>query len=101
VLYDYELYNQNQAGSTCDRWALTLAAYNGGQGWVNRDRKLALAKGADGLAWFDHIERFNVGRSVSNFTENRNYPRAILLRWEPLYVANNWGNGVCAARYQF
>jgi len=100
VVYDLLLYKQNQASNACEQWAMTLAAYNGGQGWVNRDRKLALAKGADELAWFDSIERFNSGRSISNFTENRNYPRTILLRWEPLYIANNWGDGVCR-EYRF
>lgn len=95
VVYDKNLFQQNQASHACEQWAMTLSAYNGGQGWVNRDRKLALASGANGLAWFNHVERFNAGRSSSNFKENRNYPRAILLRWEPLYVANNWGKGVC------
>lgn len=100
VIYDLSLYKQNQASNACEQWAMTLSAYNGGQGWVNRDRKLALAKGADELAWFDHMERFNAGRSAANFKENRHYPRAILLKWEPLYVANNWGNGVCR-EYKF
>lgn len=95
VIYDLSLYKQNQASNACEQWAMTLSAYNGGQGWVNRDRKLALASGASELAWFNSIERFNAGRSNANFKENRNYPRHILLRWEPLYVANNWGKGVC------
>lgn len=77
-----------------------LSAYNGGQGWVNRDRKLASAKGADKLAWFDSVERHNAGRSAANFRENRHYPRAILLRWEPMYAAAGWGPGVCAERYR-
>ena len=79
--------------------AWVLAGYNGGNGWVNRDRRLASAKGADPLAWFGHVERHNSGRSASNFRENRHYPRAILLRWEPLYAAAGWGRGVCAERY--
>lgn len=96
VQYDLYLYKQNQASTRCDHWAMILSAYNGGQGWVNRDRKLALAKGADPLAWFNSIEYFNAGRSAANFKENRHYPRAILSRWEPLYVDAGWGNGVCA-----
>lgn len=100
VIYDLSLYKQNQASNACEQWAMTLAAYNGGQGWVDRDRKLALAKGADELAWFNSIERFNSGRSTSNFNENRHYPRAILLEWEPIYEANNWGAGVCKG-YKF
>lgn len=99
VKYDLWLYQRNHANDPCDHWAMTLAAYNGGQGWINRERKLALVSGADGLAWFDHIERFNAGRSTANFKENRHYPRIILLRWEPLYVRAGWGNGVCGMRY--
>ncbi|MCZ7727573.1 transglycosylase SLT domain-containing protein, partial [Pseudomonas aeruginosa] len=59
VTYDRWLYDRNQASSECDRWAFVLSAYNGGQGWVNRDRRLASASGADQLAWFDSVERFN------------------------------------------
>lgn len=95
VKYDRYLYQRNQAQSQCDQWAMTLAAYNGGQGWVNRDRKLALASGASGLAWFNSIEQYNAGRSAANFKENRHYPRAILFRWERLYEQAGWGNGVC------
>jgi hypothetical protein len=97
VQYDLWLYSRNQARSPCEKWAMILSAYNGGQGWVNRDRRLALASGADGLAWFDSIEKFNAGRSAANFKENRHYPRVILLRWEPLYVDSGWGNGVCTS----
>lgn len=99
VKYDLWLYQRNHANDPCDHWAMTLAAYNGGQGWINRDRRLASASGADELAWFDSIERFNAGRSLANFRENRHYPRIILLRWEPLYVRAGWGSGVCGMRY--
>lgn len=96
VQYDLYLHKRNQARSQCDHWAMILSAYNGGQGWVNRDRRLALASGASELAWFNSIEKFNAGRSAANFKENRHYPRAILFKWEPLYVGSGWGNGVCA-----
>lgn len=96
VHYDNYLLTKNTAANSCEQWAMALAAYNGGQGWVNRDRKLASAKGADGLSWFNAVERFNAGRSAANFAENRHYVRAILLRWEPVYAA--WGNGVCEVR---
>lgn len=99
VAFDLWLYERNQAISDCERWAFVLAGYNGGNGWVKRDRRLASAKGADQLAWFGQVERHNSGRSASNFRENRHYPRAILLRWEPLYAAAGWGRGVCAERY--
>ena len=100
VHYNKWLYARNQAHCPCEKWAMVLSAYNGGQGWVNRDRRLALASGASGLAWFNEIERFNAGRSQANFKENRHYPRIILSRWEPLYESNLWGRGVCK-RFRF
>lgn len=100
VTYDRWLADRIQARGPCEKWAFILASYNGGLGWVYRDQKLASAKGADQLAWFDSVERLNAGRSTANFRENRDYPRKILLRWEPLYEAAGWGNGVCAERYQ-
>ncbi|MEO1902624.1 MAG: transglycosylase SLT domain-containing protein [Alcanivorax sp.] len=95
VLYDRWLFQRIQATPTCDRWAMTLAAYNGGLGWVYRDQRRASASGADQRAWFNSVERFNAGRSAAAFRENRHYPRAILHRWEPLYERAGWGAGVC------
>lgn len=95
VLYDAWLFKRIHAARPCDKWAMVLAAYNGGLGWVLRDKQLASAKGADPLAWFDHVERFNAGRSAAAFHENRHYPRLILLKWEPVYVQSGWGRGVC------
>lgn len=99
VKYDAWLYQRVQAETHCDRWAMALAAYNGGLGWVYKDKRLALASGASELAWFDSVEKFNAGRSAANFAENRHYPRTILLKWEPLYSRAGWGNGVCGERY--
>lgn len=99
VTYDRWLSQRIQARGPCEKWAFVLSAYNGGLGWVQKDTRQASAKGADKLAWFDSVERHNAGRSAANFRENRNYPRAILLRWEPLYGAAGWGVGVCAPRY--
>ncbi|WP_339429490.1 transglycosylase SLT domain-containing protein [Pseudomonas taetrolens] len=95
VSYDRWLANRVQAHTTCDRAAMMLSAYNGGLGWVIRDRKLASAKGADPLTWFESVERYNAGRSAANFRENRNYPRLILMRWERLYESAGWGKGIC------
>ncbi|SDA18162.1 Transglycosylase SLT domain-containing protein [Pseudomonas sp. NFPP10] len=95
VSYDRWLASRVKARNTCDRNAMILSSYNGGLGWVIRDRKLASASGADPLVWFNSVERFNDGRSAAAFKENRQYPRLILLRWEPVYIAEGWGLGGC------
>lgn len=96
VIYDRYLWERIEAASPCERMAMTLSAYNGGLGWVNRDRRLAAASGANRLVWFDHIERFNAGRSAAAFRENRGYPQVILRTFEPRYVKAGFGQGVCA-----
>lgn len=95
--YDKWLWERVDARSPCDRMAMTLSSYNGGLGWIGRDKALARKLGADPLAWFDSVERFNAGRSASAYRENRGYPRRILLTLEPLYMQAGWGRGVCHA----
>lgn len=97
--YDAWLLARTPAASPCDAWAFTLAAYNGGLGWVIRDKKLALAKGANKQLYFNQVERYNAGRSAANFKENRHYVRVILTRHEAVYANAGWGNGVCGAMW--
>jgi len=93
--YDKWLWERVSARDGCQRMAMALAAYNGGLGWVQRDKRLAARNGADPLSWWDHVERFNAGRSAAAFRENRGYPRRILRILEPLYLSAGWGQGVC------
>lgn len=95
VTYDLWLYERIRATSACQRWAFALSAYNGGLGWVNRDKKLASSKGLDPLVWFGSVEQVNAGRSAANWRENRDYPNRILYRHQPLYIQAGWGPGVC------
>lgn len=95
VVYDVWHLERLQARGPCDKWAFAMAAYNGGLGWIQKDKQLASSKGDDPLAWFNSVERHNSGRSAANFKESRGYPRNILLRWEPMYVRAGWGKGVC------
>ncbi|AFJ01993.1 transglycosylase SLT domain protein [Methylophaga frappieri] len=94
VLYDHWLYQRVTAADNCQRWALTLSAYNGGLGWVYRDKQLASAKGADPLVWFNSIEHHS-RRADWARRENRTYVRNILTRWELMYAAAGWGAGIC------
>lgn len=100
VVYNQWHLERITAANTCEQWAFALAAYNGGLGWVQRDKRLAADAGADPLVFFGSVERFNAGRSAANFRENRNYPHRILERHEPKYVRAGWGRGVCGERYQ-
>lgn len=75
----------------CARWVFALRAYNGGAGWVMRDRRLAAEKGADADDW-RAVLRHNAGRSAANFRENAEYaPRIIDL--QPRY--RSWGRALC------
>lgn len=91
VRYDRHLMDKFEAATPCDRWAFTLAAYNGGAGWVNRDRSMAVREGADPLRWWGHVENHSP-RAEWAFKENRGYPRRILLDLQPRYL--RWGEGV-------
>lgn len=93
--YDKWLWDRVAGRDACQRMAMALAGYNGGLGWVQRDKSLAAKNGADPLTWFGHIERFNAGRNAAAWKENRGYPRRILGTLEPLYIRAGWGQGVC------
>lgn len=89
VQYDLHLWNRVSGADSCERFAFTLSAYNGGPGWVTRDKKLAQRSGADPERWFSHVELYNAGRREDFFRENRGYPQRILKRLQYLYAA--WG----------
>ena len=85
VLYDRHLYERLSSGrsaalSGISVWELTLRAYNGGLGWINRE--LAMCKILD----FACCRRF---RARSSCEENLDYPQKILFKWKPLYEAWN------------
>lgn len=90
--YDKQLLGMFSARSEADRWAFALAAYNGGPGWIIRDRAKAKVQGLDHLVWFGQVEAVNAGRAPQFFRENRDYPRRILLKHQALY--RSWGPGV-------
>jgi soluble lytic murein transglycosylase-like protein len=89
--YDKDIYNVQTATTRCDQWAFTLSAYNGGPGWVIRDKRLAKANGADPEKWFGHVEYFT-SRAAWAKKENRAYPLKILITHQPMYLL--WGVGV-------
>ena len=74
---------------------MTLSAYNGGLGWLQRDQRLAAQRGADPLRWWGNVERHS-RRAKWAHAENRGYPRAIIYQHQPLY--RDWGGGMVCAR---
>jgi soluble lytic murein transglycosylase-like protein len=93
--YDHYLYANVAGDSECDRWAFTLSAYNGGLGWVQRDRARAQAARLDPDRWWGSVERTSARASWAR-TENRDYVRRILRVLEPAYLDDGWsGQAVC------
>jgi membrane-bound lytic murein transglycosylase MltF len=88
------LADRSPGATQCDVMWFALWGYNGGLGWVERDRRLAAANGADPRR-HDQVEPFNAGRAPAFFKENRDYPKKILLRWQPAFTAAGWGQGRC------
>lgn len=93
--YDYWLIRKIKAESSCDVWAMVLSSYNGGLGWVIKDRAKAADHGLNRNRWWGHVELVNAGRSQANFRENRGYPKRILLTLLPRYAQAGWGEPVC------
>lgn len=78
----------------CTRWMFAFRAYNGGEGWLNRERMAAQRAGADANDWAA-VAPHRV-RATWAHKENTDYPRRILLRLEPAYLAAGWaGRAVC------
>lgn len=100
-LYDRELYNAiKPIRSTtqipdCSRYAMMLSAYNGGLGWLNRDRQLTIKAGMNPDRWWGHVENYS-GRAKWAIKENRDYPVRIMLRHTQTYLAAGYpGVDVC------
>ncbi len=86
VSYDRWLWQRVSAANDCERMAMTLSGYNGGLGWVQRDRRLASQKGLDSTRWFGHVATVNAGRNAASWRENRHYPQRILRELAPRYL---------------
>ena len=98
VTYDKWLYDRlrpMRAASlaVCERMAFTLSGYNGGIGWVGKDRALAARTGRNPDRWFGNVEDVDAGRNKSAIKENRRYVTLIFQR-QSAYTAAGWGPGV-------
>ena len=102
ALYMRDLTKATPGATWCDTWAFGLSGYNGGPGWLTRDRALCLlANGCDRNRWFGHVELTpDRKRAPHNIAENRGYPKRILLLLVPRYIAAAYPGGTqfCAVR---
>ena len=85
VKYDKWLHDRcSFARDDDNRWRFSLSGYNGGYGWVLKDKDLAVLNGKDGGRWICNVEHFSKRASWA-IEENRDYVEKILDRWVPLY----------------
>ncbi|WP_374351673.1 transglycosylase SLT domain-containing protein [Chitinimonas sp.] len=96
VVYDHWLWARTNAANDCEHMAKVMRAYNGGLGWLYKDERKARAQGINVAYNFGQLDQVNAGRNQSAFTQNTEYPRLILRKFEPQYIAAGFGRGVCA-----
>lgn len=92
VRYDRHLFDQVQGVDVCQRMGAALKGYNAGVGYVLR----AQTRSAEPGIWFGVTELIRTGQSAKNFEYSRLYPRWIIYKHQPRYVAAGFGKGVCA-----
>ena len=86
TLYMKQLYASYVFSRTDeDRFGFSLAAYNGGAGWIPKERKKAEEASFDSTLWFGGVALACV-RAEWACKENREYPDIILHKWKPLYM---------------
>lgn len=95
VRYDRWLWERVGSPSNCDRMAFALAGYNGGLGWINRERNASPSREVNPSLWFGQVENVCL-RAGWACKENRDYPRRILLLLEPWY--ETWGPRSCGEK---
>lgn len=90
VRYDKWLWDRaTYAQLKIDRQSFMLSGYNGGAGWVKRDRLMAEKAGKDSGKWVCNVEHYS-DRAKWAIKENRDYIVKILQKWYPLYKKNNF-----------
>jgi len=93
VAYDRHLFERTpRAGDDCGRMWAALRGYNGGLAHWRAEYRIAGSP--DNLRDAD-AACGSARRSPKHCQENLGYPRRIVDRWQPIYVAAGWGAGVC------
>lgn len=92
VLWDRRLYVNRNFAAGDERWAFVLADYNGGAGWINRERTYCLlTRMCDQVVYFSSVEtacgKSTPARNAKACSENGSYSHTILQTLRPLYEA--------------
>lgn len=91
IVYYQWLDTQVPVPDPCANAAMILAAYNGGIGWLGRDRRTCgKLAGCDKNQWFGNVENHS-SRGRRAFNENRNYVRTVALELQPRFHEYGWG----------
>ena len=90
VIYNDFLMERVKAIDNCNKRAFALSAYNGGLGWVFRDKKLAAKNKKNRNVWWNSVEKYSP-RSKAAYRENRHYVKVILKKHQKLYHDHDWG----------
>ena len=78
----------------CSRWHFTLRAYNGGEGWMVRERRAAAVGGWNPNRW-EEVKDTRL-RAAWAHKENTGYPMRIMYLLEPVYRRAGWsGASTC------
>jgi len=92
--YTKWIFDRVQGKDECNRWAFVLSAYNGGIGWVYRDKKLS----EDPFTWWGSVDK-NSDRAGWAYKENREYVDKIMFRWQRLYLKEGFqGPVICESK---
>lgn len=88
VIYDHDLWSRRAFAVGDERMAFALADYNGGAGWINRDRAKCLLPPCDANVYFGNVQSSCIlgGRAKWACDENTRYPHVILHVHAPLYT---------------
>jgi len=90
VKYDKWIFDKTVfADKNSDRWCFSLSGYNGGYGWVAKDRALAETAGRDSSKWVCNTEHFS-NRSAGAIKENRDYVTKITTKLLTLYQSGGF-----------
>ena len=90
VLWDWKLYQARDFAQGDERIAFMLADYNGGAGWINREREYCQQSGeCKPHVYFGEVQ-LACGKSSHRRAdwachENNRYPEVIIRKWQPMY----------------